>query len=302
MGILHATSGQWLLNVTNSPSLAYQALSNFTKISWPTQLDFIAILHAVFNYLNETWQIKWQQHTIGNLGQVILILASLTQIVETEQQTIFKLLQEIKHLYPDLHFLYYVSEQNSHFFQPFILSEEDHLIVGPNVDAIVQYLSKIPRILRPAVVTSKFANESSELKDEIEDYISPSKSITYILHPQNILNIQMTITIHNFGYGMIKACSWNRFDEDVVCQQIDIHKEISIIKDFKCNNSRCPYIYLRIQNASSFNKCAEIECRSPNDIRYIIRMQNTYYENSARGDLFINVFIIFYLQLIVFYM
>lgn len=33
MGILHGTSGQWLLNVTDSPSLAYHAIYNFTKIS-----------------------------------------------------------------------------------------------------------------------------------------------------------------------------------------------------------------------------------------------------------------------------
>jgi len=50
--------------------------------------------------LNETWQTKWQQHTIGNLGQVILILAPSTQISEMEQQIIFELLREIKHFYP----------------------------------------------------------------------------------------------------------------------------------------------------------------------------------------------------------
>lgn len=42
-----------------------------------------------------------------------------------------------------------------------------------------------------------------------------------------------------------------------------------------------------------------MECRSPNQVRYIIRMQNTYYENSTKKGLFINVFIILYLQLIV---
>lgn len=55
---------------------------------------------------------------------------------------------------------------------------------------------------------------------------------------------------------MIKTCSWNQFDEYVVCQQIDVHKEISITDNFKCIDSRCPYMYLRIQNATSFNKCA----------------------------------------------
>lgn len=53
----------------------------------------------------------------------------------------------------------------------------------------------VPRILRP-VAMSKFANESSNFKDQIEDYISPSKSITYRLHPQYIINTKMmTITV-----------------------------------------------------------------------------------------------------------
>lgn len=55
----------------------------------------------------------------------------------------------------------------------------------------------VPRILRP-VVMSKFTNESSNLKDEIEDYISPSKSITYRLHPQYMINakvVKITVSI-----------------------------------------------------------------------------------------------------------
>lgn len=43
MGILDAT-GQWLLNVTNSPSLAYHAVFNFTKISCKFYLVYIAFI------------------------------------------------------------------------------------------------------------------------------------------------------------------------------------------------------------------------------------------------------------------
>lgn len=66
----------------------------------PKRLDFVTILNVVSNYLNETWEEKWQQHIIGNLGQVVIILAPLTQFSETDQQTILKLLKKIKHLHP----------------------------------------------------------------------------------------------------------------------------------------------------------------------------------------------------------
>lgn len=64
--------------------------------------------------------------------------------------------------------------------------------------------------------------------------------------------------IHNFGYGTINACSWNRFDseEAMVCQQLDAHMEISLFDNYTCIDTPCPHIYLRVQNVTSFNKCA----------------------------------------------
>ncbi|XP_071580984.1 uncharacterized protein [Temnothorax nylanderi] len=296
MGILHGISGQWLLNVTSSPSLAYYAISNFRNISWPTRIDLVTTLNAISNYLNKTWEARWQQHTIGSLGQAIVILAPLAQFSESEQQTILKLLKEIKHLHPDLYFLYYVSEYNSRIFQPFVLSEQDRLILGPNIDAIAQYLSTLPRTLKPITV-SKLDTEPSKFKNKIENYISPSKSITYMLHSQHTANMKITITVHNFGYGTIKACSWNQFnsEETMACQQLNAHKEINLIDNYTCIDIRCPHIYLRIQNTTSFYKCAEMECKSPDQVRYIIRMQNTY--NSAEKKIFINVFVTLYLYL-----
>ncbi|XP_012215810.1 uncharacterized protein [Linepithema humile] len=194
MGIIHGTSGQWLLNVTNSPNFAYHAVSNFSTILWPEHLNFIATLNTISNYMNETWETKRQQHIIGGLGQVVVMLVPLTEFSEVEREIILKLLREIKHLHPDLYFVYYVSESNSRLFQPLILSNQDRLILGPNIDNIVQYLSTIPRTLRP-VVMSKHANESSEYQNEIEGYISPSKSTTYILHPQYAINAKTTITV-----------------------------------------------------------------------------------------------------------
>lgn len=66
----------------------------------PTRLDFAVTLNAIANYLNETWETKWQEHIIGSLGQVVIVLAPLVEFSESDQQTILKLLKEIKHLYP----------------------------------------------------------------------------------------------------------------------------------------------------------------------------------------------------------
>lgn len=52
----------------------------------------------------------------------------------------------------------------------------------------------VPRTLKPIAI-SKLDIEPTEFKNEIEDYISPSKSITYMLHSQHIINMKITITV-----------------------------------------------------------------------------------------------------------
>lgn len=83
--------------------IAWQ-LSRTTDVTYictgPAHLNFVTTLNAVSNYLNETWGAKWQRHTIGSLGQAIVILAPLTQFSESDQQTNLKLLKEIKRLHP----------------------------------------------------------------------------------------------------------------------------------------------------------------------------------------------------------
>lgn len=56
----------------------------------------------------------------------------------------------------------------------------------------------------------------------------------------------------------MKACSWNQFDgeEAMACQQLEAHKDINLISNYICTDIPCPHIYLRIQNATSLNKCA----------------------------------------------
>lgn len=42
----------------------------------------------------------------------------------------------------------------------------------------------------------------------------------------------------------------------MACQDLDSHQEINIVDDFVCTDAGCPYIYLRIHNATSYKKCA----------------------------------------------
>ncbi|XP_053999158.1 uncharacterized protein LOC128887365 [Hylaeus anthracinus] len=287
MGIIHGTSGEWLLNVTNSPSLAFEALNNFTNISWPTQLNYTRVLETIFAHLNKTWEDNRKLNRIGNLGQVIVLLIPLSYMSANDRQFIITLLQEIKYHHPDVHFVYYTSRYNTNLFNAFILSHEDHLINNSNIDDVIQHLSIIPRTLRPI----KYIDSNSKNSTlQFEDYISPSKSIVYRLHSYWKRNIKRTpITIHNFDYGKINVCTWIQYQpgerQNYNCTEMDGYKEITLIDQLKCTKDLpCPDIYFRIQNVTSHFKCAEIDCRTPDQVRFIIRSENFYYESSANKN------------------
>ncbi|XP_076375423.1 uncharacterized protein LOC117225430 [Megalopta genalis] len=287
MGIIHGMSGEWLLNVTNSPSLVFNTLNNFTEASWPTQFNYIQVLETIFNHLNETWENNRKQHITGSLGQVVVLLIPLGYMSNNDKQSTINILHKIRDIHPDVHFLYCTSRSNANLFKPFILTAEDYLTKDTNVDTITQYLKTIPRIIRPLMLLD--SNNPRNITPWMEDYISPSRSTTYRLHSQWKRNIKkIPISIHTFGYGTMKVCSWVQFNErenereNYYCTELTGLKEITLPNDFKCDGTTpCPNMYFCVQNVTSSYKCAEIDCRTPDQVRFIIRTQNVYYKNSV---------------------
>ncbi|OAD54861.1 hypothetical protein WN48_06061 [Eufriesea mexicana] len=184
IGIIHSTTGEWLLNVTNSPSTAFQALNKFTNDTWPMQFNYTRVLETISAYLNKTWEYNYKNHIIGNLGQ-----------------------------------------------------------------------------------------------------------------------------IHTFGYGTMKACLWMGFESNdktnLHCTELAGYKEITLTDHLRCTSTTpCPNLYLRIQNVTSLYKCAEIDCKTPDQVRYIIRtnQQIVRYDNFANKNMILislNMLALFTLRVLV---
>ncbi|XP_078046277.1 uncharacterized protein LOC144474825 [Augochlora pura] len=302
MGIIHGMSGEWLLNVTNSPSLVFDALNNFTGSLWPTQFNYIQVLDTIFDHLNKTWENNQRRHVIGNLGQVVVLLIPSGYISNNDKQTVINKLQKIRDTHPDVHFVYCTSRSNVDLFEPFILTKEDYLIKDANVNAITEQLKAIPRTIRPLMLLD--SNNSRNITPWMEDYITPSTSTTYRLHSHWKRNIKkISISIHTFDYGTMKVCSWIQFNEkenereNYHCTELTGHKEMTLPNDFKCEGTTpCPNMYFRVQNVTSSYKCAEIDCRTPDQVRFIIRTQNAYYKNSAnRKSMLVSLIFMFLL-------
>lgn len=285
MGILHGSTGKWLLNVTNSPSSAYHSIYSLAKVSWPRRLNYTKVLQTIFTYLNTTLQQNQNDHIIGNLGQVIILLVPLTRMTDKEKQSAFMLLKQIKLFYPDVHFLYYASEYNAHLFKTFIMSEEDHLVKTLKIDDIIGYLNTMSWLLRPL---RKINISNKTYKNQMENYVNPSQSILYRLHSHWRKNTKkIVVTFHTVGYGGINVCSWIQYNitgkkYNEYCKNANGHKDIIFTDYTLCPERKiCPHVYYRIQNVTSLNKCTELGCRTPHHVRFIVRMESSYYNNCA---------------------
>lgn len=78
-----------------------------------------------------------------------------------------------------------------------IISKQVLIILKCTIYIIYLHYILVPQTLKPRA-TSKSNAESSEFKDEMENYISPLKSITYMLHSQHTANTKITITVSIF--------------------------------------------------------------------------------------------------------
>lgn len=306
IGIIHGTSGEWLLNVTSSPSFAFETLTNFTNVSWPTEFNYVKVLNTIFAHLNKTWENNGKHRIIGNLGQAVILLTPLGSMSNNDKLSATTILRQIKYNYPEVHFVYYTSRSNTDLFLSFILSDEDRLIDNSNLDTVIRYISTIPKILRSV---SLDLYNSTNITSQFEDYISPSESITYKINSKwKKDSRKISITIHSFGYGSIKACSWIQFRSDdkerFQCIELTGYEEVTLTNRLKCIEPlSCPDMYLQIRNVTSLYKCAEIDCKTPDQVRFILRMEEEVlrYENSANKNKLVlfNLLVLFILEILI---
>nr|XP_012151290.1 PREDICTED: uncharacterized protein LOC100883936 isoform X2 [Megachile rotundata] len=279
IGIIHGTTGEWLLNVTNSPSLAFETLTNFTNVPWPTELNYVKVLNTIFAHLNKTWENKEKHGIIGNLGQVVLLLTPLGSMSNNEKVSATTILRRIKYNHPEVNFVYYTSRSNTDLFQSFILSDEDRLIDNSNIDSVIRYISTSTLLL--LLYTSEDIEILVVFVQRNECYLAIRR-----LHKSFGM-----YKIHSFGYGSVNACSWTQFgsgdEEKFRCVELAGYEEVKLTNQLNCvETSSCPDIYLEIRNVTSLYKCAEIECKTPDQVRFIVRTKEEIvrHENSANKN------------------
>lgn len=277
MGLIHATSGKWLFNLTNSPASVYENLRNLRKMKWPDGLNYTAVLEGIFDYLEIAWEENRKMANIGNVGQALLVLAPRTRLSASDQQSALNLILKIKQKHPEMHFLYFVMDGVADIFQKFITSDEDHLILSSTIDDIRKLLVEIPVTLRPVFGHNNTLGIGTM---QMEDYINLEESITYKLHSHWKSKIKKTtLTFHGVGYGTIKICFRTKqkledSPRELNCQTLSAFEDIKFEDFSPCTWNNCSHLFYEVQYQKSLMKCAEIDCKTPNQVRYILQIEN----------------------------
>ena len=107
----------------------------FNFFSGPSEINFTKVFASANDYYDKMWSAKHENHTFGNLGQVIVFLvAGVRFITPTEQESSLESLKKLKKKHPHLHFVYYASVVNAPLFSPFLLSANDHLVKESSIN------------------------------------------------------------------------------------------------------------------------------------------------------------------------
>ncbi|XP_034943326.1 uncharacterized protein [Chelonus insularis] len=306
IGFLHGTTAEWLLNITDSPSRVHEEfISQLNSIFWPTYLNFMKNFQLMKTYLTEKWAEKQRNHSIGSLSQVLIFLTS--QGIQTEHDELDQMInsmKDFKESHPDVNLLYYTSEKHSESLKKFLISEEDHVIDTLKINDISRKLLEVPKSIRPALCNP---NVTNGIRDQVEDYIKPQEVITYRLDPQwRIRTKQVITTVTSFAYGTLEICSWSQMRNSVKknnfkCGELSGHSEMKLMDFFNCKkNFNCPAMFYQIRGIISQKKCAEIDCKSPDYIRFLLRLENL--QCSSAKILLSNLSIIFLLFLFIYFL
>lgn len=239
ISVIHGTTGEYLVNRTNSVTSVFTQLRNFTGnrkknsnedeiesfqyslflITAPSQLSLSNSFSSIVSRLSNQTLQESEQRLIGATSSVILTISQGNRITETDFQSAKRLLNGSMRQFPDLYFAFVTNAQDT-----FLELTNNHVnwdnLVGGNLRdlaqseefAIIKSIEKDPsrfsgdltQVLKtiPQRIFNGWCsnpNSNEPRRDEFEQYISPDVELTYRIHP-TFLQQANEVKIHFVGF------------------------------------------------------------------------------------------------------
>lgn len=293
MGIINGQTGAWITNVTREHFNIFESFQQLDEQrGWPVTLSLGQSLETVTSYYQNRTQVDCNDTVVNPMGQVIVVFSRDGRLIDNDITRTTRSINTIKQTYPETAIVYVSPDTNGVFKE---LQTQDDFLVNPSNDVlstatkIVEKLSVIPGSL------IKFYCNHSNVR--FEEYFTPGVESVFEIHREYIKRGDVTTKFLNKDYGDLSICFFTSGTSrgNRMCQSLTVNGEISFNSGSLCTPDwACDVRYSLTANNSRI-KCAENDCRYPDQVLVIITYSYTSRSLGLSSSLLLVVLLVYLL-------
>ncbi|KAK4872272.1 hypothetical protein RN001_016396 [Aquatica leii] len=276
MGIINYNSGTLLTNVTDSIVQLYDDIGQ-AKNKWQTPLRLSKGLEAVINYLQRrTWTTCKAISRIPR-ATILLVLSNKAILGEDDMHLSKEILYAIKETYPETFVIYVTSPNNADSYLELVKGYVNDAVIktSDRQHLIPQIMEKLIKI--PNRIIDFYCNNS---KTTVEDYVTPGETNIYEIHSEYLRRVDFIVKFKGYDYGEASICVYDsKTPYNKECKGVGGTDEVNFIPRNYCSDKYSCKVQFSVTATKSNFKCAEFDCRFPDQVR--IEITTTWTKRSG---------------------
>uniref|UniRef100_A0AAG5DPE8 VWFA domain-containing protein n=2 Tax=Anopheles atroparvus TaxID=41427 RepID=A0AAG5DPE8_ANOAO len=305
ISIVHGTTGEYMVNKTNSMSEVFERLQNF-RGSFPAHLSLSRSFASIVATLSRQMDEERSLFTVGTNTPVVLVFSQSQRIVQTDFESARRMLRGSFQQFPDLYFAFVtndpVSFRQMTDFTDTIHSrtaDEHYHIIDSSRTAIESFGNEVGKIMRSVpqrliapqchTASNRDTWRSDLIREEYEQYLSPGVELRYRLGQLFLRNSrEVRVQFMNADYGEFTVCEGRDHQgTPSYCQTTGPDQQsLWFNHSHPCGgieDHTCRSIYYAVRMDSSNMMCNENDCRYPDQVRFVIRHEGLRCLNDDSG-------------------
>uniref|UniRef100_A0A182LSU9 Protein sly1 homolog n=1 Tax=Anopheles culicifacies TaxID=139723 RepID=A0A182LSU9_9DIPT len=296
ISVVHGTTGQYMVNKTNSISTAFEQLLRFQG-SFPQQLSLSKSFASIVTTLAAQMDAERSNFTVGSNAPVVLVLSQSNRITNTDFDSARRMLRGSFEQFPDLYFGFVTNDpatfrQLTNFNdtthsraaeEHYYIFEAAQTTIAIFSNEVAQMLQAIPqRLMAPNCHTASNRDfwRAAVVREEYEQYLTPGVELRYRLGQLFLRNSEnVRVQFMNTNYGEFTVCEGrNHRAAPEYCQTTGPGEESLWFNHTRpCDgvmDQACRALYYTVRLESSNVLCNENDCRYPDQVRFVIRHED----------------------------
>lgn len=193
ISVIHGTSGEYLVNKTNSISTAFGQIRNFTG-NYPESVSLSRSFSNLIQTLSAETRLEESFGLIMSTSRVVLVMSQSLRMTETDFQSARRMLEGSLLQFPDLYFVFITNDSpnfNELVKNVKIGERQNHYQViqsnqANQIDFEDELLSIFKTVPKRVMASCGSGSANSLYRIQFEDYLSPYTDLVYRVDPTYI--------------------------------------------------------------------------------------------------------------------